>query len=696
MTAFAFYLLKVGICSGVLFGYYHLFLRNKLFHQWNRFFLLFSVVLSLVLPLVQFNFYDTDAKPAETIEILLIGQSTDHYLEEFVVSNKKQITTETWLSFGYGGISLLILASLVYSLLRILSILRQHRVNVFQNIKFINTSVQGSPFSFLNYIFWNKDISLQTEVGQQIFQHELAHVKEKHTWDKLFMHLIIAIFWCNPFFWFIRKELKFIHEFIADQKAVGDAGTEAFAAMIFQTVYPQQFQSITNQFFQTSIKRRIFMLTQLKNPKVAYASRVIALPIVALLIFSFTVRTKDKTAFEQSFGMGNYMATDTLPKKGKEIAAVDVNSTKKLITITYADGTVETFTEKQAMEKGLINQDFSNRKDSVTVPPVMKSNIRLKTSSANSPLFILDGKEITKEDVDKLDPKRIQSINVLKGASATAVYGEKGKNGVVEIKTKAQASSAPLSLQENGKQVLTGKINDIEVKGNTIGVDAEEVTVVGYKKENATTNDPVFEKAEFAPSVDRDEWRAFLEKHTLPFIEQAASKGMPAGKYTVMVRFIVEKDGSLSNHSIVNDPGYGLGSKVLEMMKQAPKWKPAIQNQHVVRSYHTQPVTFMIEEDEEVTKKSSPRANTTSLNFQSNDALRKAMKLKDSDVILSFSITKFEDGDVSRLDVEGNNYMSAVRDFLKTVKAGETVNIQKILVSRNGVETKLPAVVCKL
>ncbi|RYY00334.1 MAG: energy transducer TonB, partial [Gammaproteobacteria bacterium] len=91
----------------------------------------------------------------------------------------------------------------------------------------------------------------------------------------------------------------------------------------------------------------------------------------------------------------------------------------------------------------------------------------------------------------------------------------------------------------------------------------------------------------------QEEWRRFLEKYTQPIVQEVG-KNAQAGKYTVNVRFIVEKDGSISNVSILNDPGYGIGRKVLGMMKYVPKWKPAIQNEKVVRSYHTQPITFVI------------------------------------------------------------------------------------------------------
>jgi len=71
---------------------------------------------------------------------------------------------------------------------------------------------------------------------------------------------------------------------------------------------------------------------------------------------------------------------------------------------------------------------------------------------------------------------------------------------------------------------------------------------------------------------------------------------MDPGTYTVKLRFIVSKDGALSDFTPLNDPGHGLAQKVVEMMKDSPKWKPALQNGRPVNSFHTLPVTFVIQE----------------------------------------------------------------------------------------------------
>jgi len=106
----------------------------------------------------------------------------------------------------------------------------------------------------------------------------------------------------------------------------------------------------------------------------------------------------------------------------------------------------------------------------------------------------------------------------------------------------------------------------------------------------------VFEKVEIEASVNVSQWRRHLESQLQRYIEDAASSGMNPGTYTVNVRFLVERDGSITDVRSLNDPGYGLGQGAVETVKRGPKWNPGEQNGRKVRSYHTQPITFVIQE----------------------------------------------------------------------------------------------------
>ena len=121
----------------------------------------------------------------------------------------------------------------------------------------------------------------------------------------------------------------------------------------------------------------------------------------------------------------------------------------------------------------------------------------------------------------------------------------------------------------------------------------DEPPVVGVHVDTDTT---IFQRIEIEASVNRDAWIAHLTKELQPIINKAARKGMKPGKYVVYVKFLVEKDGSISYAEALNDPGKGLGKGAVAVVKSGPKWKPGEQNGKKVRSYHTQPINFVFTE----------------------------------------------------------------------------------------------------
>lgn len=422
MIAFAYYLLKVMICSGILFLYYHSALRNKIFHQWNRFYLLAAVLLSLIAPIIQISivhhFTDENNK---AIQLLQVIQEND-YLDEIVIRSHRSFSLEQWIMMMYAFVSLIFFTGMMISIFKIFSIIQSHTVQWLQNIRFVNTSLRGTPFSFFHFIFWNKKIDLQTETGLQIFQHELVHVKEKHTIDKLFMQLLLALFWCNPFFWLIRKELKIIHEFIADKKAVGQQGTAALATMILNSTYPSHFHSLTNQFFQTSIKRRLAMLTKIQNTKINYFSRILALPIIALTVLAFTLRVKKPSA---PFKTNDVMILKNPFQKNVTDTVPHMNATVKLKGAIHS-----TKGEKTILESSEII--FNSTKD-------LKSDVLIILNGKPMNLSSLEGKKIAskktimygennKEAIQKYGSLAKKGLIVFKDAVVSDVAAEKNKS----------------------------------------------------------------------------------------------------------------------------------------------------------------------------------------------------------------------------------------------------------------------------
>ena len=144
------------------------------------------------------------------------------------------------------------------------------------------------------------------------------------------------------------------------------------------------------------------------------------------------------------------------------------------------------------------------------------------------------------------------------------------------------------------------KIDIANVEGvKDEGIVTPPVVDEGKQVVEAPKEDPdqVFTKVEIEAKVDPRQWRRHLESQLQRYIEDAANQGMNPGQYTVQVRFLVERDGSITDVQSLNDPGYGLGKGAVDVVKKGPKWSPGEQNGRKVRSYHTQPITFVIAEE---------------------------------------------------------------------------------------------------
>jgi len=110
-----------------------------------------------------------------------------------------------------------------------------------------------------------------------------------------------------------------------------------------------------------------------------------------------------------------------------------------------------------------------------------------------------------------------------------------------------------------------------------------------------TSEGNVFEKVDVEATYPGGEsaWRKYLEKNLDPSIP--LEKGAPSGIYTVVVQFIVDKDGTISKIKPFTNHGYGMEKEVMRIISKGPNWVPAIQNGRNVRSYRKQPVTFIVD-----------------------------------------------------------------------------------------------------
>lgn len=299
MKLLLYYLLQVIVASGILYGYYHLFLRNKKFHRYNRYYLLAATVISITIPCFNIPVYfsQSGADSSFVLQTLTVISSPDREINSASM-NITDIQTNwfTWqnLSFAiYILIASVVLLRIIFSLSKIKRIIKTNPVEKLDTIHFVTTAEPGTPFSFFRWLFWNKKIELQSEKGEQIFRHELFHIKQKHSWDIMYLELLTVLFWINPFFHLVKKEVKAIHEFLADQFAIKENKHWEYAELLLMQVLNTQ-QHLVNPFFHNQIKRRIAMITTSKKPSHQYLRKLMVLPVAAIVIglFAFSYQRK--------------------------------------------------------------------------------------------------------------------------------------------------------------------------------------------------------------------------------------------------------------------------------------------------------------------------------------------------------------------------------------------------------------------
>ncbi len=369
------------ICSAVMYAYYLMFLKDKTFHHYNRFYLLLTVLISVSLPLLKLSYFTMEINP----KVMFLFQNLQ----------ATENTTNHGISFYQifyaiiGLVSVILLAKLVIGLIRINHIKKAFPHEELQGIKFYQTNLDEAPFSFFRNLFWKKSIQMESAVGQQILKHEMVHIEQKHTWDKLFMQITKSIFWMNPIFYIINKEINLIHEYLADNKAVKRSDTKAFAQMLLESHFPGTTLPATSPFLSSNLKKRLKMLTKSKT-KYSYARRIFALPLLFMLSFAYLVNAKNQEIKKTN------IAIDEAVKSMKKDTVI-VNPQQEAL---------------ENSQKGLRETNDQIQKDNEKIAEINKKiadknkaiNDLVKAKKENSPEYLAKTKEVEglANDVDNI------------------------------------------------------------------------------------------------------------------------------------------------------------------------------------------------------------------------------------------------------------------------------------------------------
>ena len=271
MGTFLVYILKSAACLAVFYLFYKLLMSRDTFHRFNRFALLGLLVLSSLLPLVEASVNS----PAAVQETML--------------------TLEQLLLLVYlTGIVFFIVRNLC-SLARLGRLIRQGKREALdsylpdrkeKNVRLVVHDHDIAPFSWMHWIvIARKDLE---ENGREILIHELAHIRNRHSWDLLLADLCIFVQWFNPAAWLLKQELQNIHEYEADETVLREGvNARNYQMLLIKKAVGTRLYSMANSFNHSSLKKRITMMLKEKSNPWARAKYLYILPLAALAVTAF-------------------------------------------------------------------------------------------------------------------------------------------------------------------------------------------------------------------------------------------------------------------------------------------------------------------------------------------------------------------------------------------------------------------------
>lgn len=235
------------------------FLKDKTFHHYNRFYLLATIVISLLLPLLKVEYFtiETDNR------LFLLLQN---FSIQTVSQQTHGIDWKNIALFALLAVSLVLFVRLLIGIYKIYQMKNQYQGKELKGVRFYITDLHDAPFSFFKNLFWKKSIEIDSDLGKQILKHEMVHIEQKHSWDKIFIEFVQAVFWFNPIFYWIKKELFLIHEYLADKKAVKQNDTKAFAQMLLASKFSGTHLPATSPFLSSNLKKDYKCLLNLITP----------------------------------------------------------------------------------------------------------------------------------------------------------------------------------------------------------------------------------------------------------------------------------------------------------------------------------------------------------------------------------------------------------------------------------------------
>ena len=424
------YIAKLSLALAVVYIFYVLLLRRLTFYNWNRWYLLGYTALSFIIPLINIM-PELKRKELDKTNLLtwIPSMGVEHLTEE--KSFFQNVGLWDWALMLFFTGSLLLLIKFLFKFYSFKKMKNSARLISGELTKIYQLDADIAPFSFGNAIFINKKKYTDEEL-QEIIRHEFVNIKQKHTLDIIWCELLCIINWMNPFVWLLRKAIKQNLEFIADDKVLQHGYDKSeYQYLLLKVMGNRQF-AFTNHFNFSSLKNRIIMMNTIKSAKIHLAKFLFLLPVIAVLLLAFRREVKEKmmTSLQDLVPTALILNKDTIPP-------------------------------------GTVNKPVNNKNQFAPVEIKIRNEDGRRGDKPRineRPLVVVDNEIISEEEMSKIAPDQIKEISVYKDKYATDKYGEKGKDGVIEIKLKS-VNSQPDYNKEGPSAKNQNIVDDLKIRG---------------------------------------------------------------------------------------------------------------------------------------------------------------------------------------------------------------------------------------
>jgi TonB family protein len=296
MSNFIVYLVQSAALLAVLYSVYWLFLRKDTFFHVNRFYLLSSLILSLVIPLLDIQVFARG--PISPVIIML---------DPVLISSEKieKVASENLSWFEIAGVIYLtgvciFSLRLIIQLLQLAVIIRRNKITRQEGSNIVFVDRGYSPFSFFNLIFIRKEYYFDGKLTP-VLAHEKIHIQQYHTLDLLLIEAAIILQWFNPFAWFAGRSMKSIHEFLADEGVLKRGFLQKdYQTLILNEAMGLQVNNLTNNFNVSLLKNRIKMMTKTRSTSWTFLKVMAAIPAFYAVLIMFSAGTVNNLAAQNT------------------------------------------------------------------------------------------------------------------------------------------------------------------------------------------------------------------------------------------------------------------------------------------------------------------------------------------------------------------------------------------------------------